>query len=123
MVSQSYDHYDQISLWTNEFKGQKYLHMQQKPYQNESKRSRYVFLHIEIVPRLQEKVDSILAHGECKDDPINVRTDFEVMLIFKQPRMWELKVVPVTEKTRNVSHIDIADISAFGKALKLLNDI
>ena len=120
MATQSYDNYDQISLWTNVFKGQTYLHMQQKPFPNENKRYRYVFLPIEMVPRLQHMLNSILANKECSDEPINVRTDYEVLLTYKDPRTWQLKVVPVNDKTKSVSQIEIGDVAAFAKAVKLL---
>ena len=94
--------------------------MQQKPFPDENKRFRYVFLPIETVPRLQQKLNSILANKECSDEPINVRTEYEVNLTFKEPRTWQLKVVHVLNKMKSVSQIDIIDISAFAKAVKLI---
>jgi len=114
------DRVNEISCWTSDFKGQRYLHMQQKPYPDESKRARYVFLPIESIHRLQQKIVSIMENKEQSNEPINVRMDYEVVLMFKEPRTWELKVVPVAEKTKSVSQIDILDLSTFYKALKTI---
>lgn len=118
MASNGYDQFDQISLWISEFKGQRYMHMQQKPFKDENKRSRYIFLPIETVPRLIEKVDSVLIDGKCSDEPICIRTDYQVLLSQSRQSIWELKVMHVSEKMKPLSQIDIVDIIAFSRALK-----
>ena len=91
--------------------------MQQKPYPNENKRYRYVFLPIESLSRLQENLESILTKGVCKDEMINVRSDYEVLLSFNSPKTWELKVVPAEDKTKTISQIAITDMNSFMMAL------
>ena len=120
MGPQAYDFYDQISIWISKFRGQEYLHMQQQPYSNETKRCRYVFLPKENMHQLIQRMDSIISQGMCTDEPLSVRNDFEVILTLKEPKTWELKVVH--EKTKTMSQIDIVDLSGFSKALKSLGE-
>ncbi len=99
--------------------------MQQKPYSGESKRYRYVFLPIESVSRLKEKLNSLKVNStrdkEDDDLVINVRSEYEVMLTISKehPTMLELKVVHVEDRTK-ISQIDIGYLGPFADALKTL---
>ncbi len=99
--------------------------MQQKPYSGESKRYRYVFLPIESVSRLKEKLNSLKVKDTWDKEEaalrINVRSDYEVMLdISKEhPTMLELKVVHVEDKMK-ISQIDIGYLGPFADALKTI---
>ena len=120
MAKQSYDKCNEISCWTNEYRGQTYFHMQQKPYKDEKKRSRYVFIQIESFPMLRQKLDSILNKGDQSDGVIIVRSDYEVVLSLNKPNTWELKVVPVEDRTKQISRIDIMNLNSFVDALKTI---
>ena len=120
MQPQSYDQYDQISMWISKFKGQRYLHIQQKPYSGENNKGRYVFLPIECVHLLMEKLDTIITDGMCPDEPINLQNDYQVLLMFKEPRTWQLKLIHASLQSKTLSQIDIVDLPSFSKALKTL---
>ena len=103
--------------------------MQQKPYAGESKRYRYVFLPIENFPRLKEKMNAIKDKQiwEKEDDlVINVRTDYEVVMQVNKDKgsqscLLEIKVVPVEDKMKIVSQIDIGNARNFAEMLNTLD--